>query len=290
MKYISYLLTRILIFIFGLLPFGIVYKISDFVSWLLFNVVKYRRKLVESNVAKVFPTYTDLERKHIVNKSYANLGDIIIEGLKGASMNKPQLIERYKFINPGILDESFEKGRSAILVTGHYNNWEWGALSTTYFFKHLVVGLYKKLNNPYVESFFKKSRAATGIALVELSETAKGFAKYTNQERPSFYLLAADQSPSNTEKAHWIEFLGQDTACLHGPGKYATEYNLPLLYCDIQRVKRGFYELELSWLIKEPKEYSEAEIVEKFMRRLEKEIIKDPGNWLWSHNRWKHSR
>lgn len=287
MKYFSYVMMRIFVFLFGLMPFWMVYGISNFVSFLLFRVVKYRRPIVESNIALAFPSKSSEERNTIARNSYRNLADIMVEGIKGVTMNEKQLRKRYKFINPEILDPLFERNKSAMLVTGHYNNWEWGALSTTYFFKHKIVGLYKKLSNPHVEKYFKTSRAQTGIILAELNETAKAYQDYAIAEKPSFFLMAADQSPSNFAKAHWVTFLGLPTACLHGVGKYAKEYNIPALYCDIQRTKRGHYELELSPLIEEDSKLSEGEIIARFMARLEKVIIAKPGNWLWSHKRWK---
>jgi len=64
-------------------------------------------------------------------------------------------------------------------------------------------------------------------------------------------------------------------------------YNLPVFYIDIQRVKRGFYEVKLSLLSDEPRELSEGEITRKYAQKLEEIIIKKPQDWLWSHRRWK---
>ena len=250
-------------------------------------VFKYRIAVVSKNLNLAFPNLKDSDRNKILKNSYRNLSDILIEGIKGASMNKNQLIERYKFTNPEIVQDLFKNGKSVILVTGHYNNWEWGALATCYFFEHRIIGLYKKLNNEYLEKYFKKRRAKTGLELVELSETSRGFKAFANNERPGLFLMAADQSPSNLSKAFWVHFLGLNTACLHGPGKYSKEYDLPIVYCDIQRVKRGFYTLELSWLLDDNKNYNEGEIVAKFMEKLEQKIVENPDNYLWSHNRWK---
>jgi KDO2-lipid IV(A) lauroyltransferase len=102
--------------------------------------------------------------------------------------------------------------------------------------------------------------------------------------------MAADQSPRNKEKAVWVDFLGRDTAFLHGPEKYASLYNYPVFYADIKRVKRGYYTLNLSILADDPASLNEGEITKRFAAKLESIIREDPGNWLWSHKRWKLSR
>lgn len=288
MKYFSYLIFRTFVGCFKLIPFRMVYQLSNFVSFLLCKVIKYRKNLVVSNIEKVFPNFQEKEKSDLLKKSYSNLADILLEGIKGVSMNRKQLINRYKYINPEIIDDCFQKNKSIILATGHYNNWEWAALSTPYFFKHQIVGIYKKLSNTYIDKYFKKSRSNTGIILYELNETSEGFKKQSNEHKPSLFLMAGDQSPSNTKKAYWTMFLNQKTPCLHGIENYSRAYNLPIVYCNIQRVKRGFYELELSWLLQNPSEYKEGQITALYMNKLEEIIKEKPGNWLWSHNRWKH--
>ncbi len=288
MKIISYVIFRIALAIFSIMPFWLMYSISNVLAFLLYRVIAYRKNLVTKNVSQIFSDRSEDEKKAIIKKSYANLADIIVEGLKGLTMTEEQVKSRYKFLNPEILDECYETGRSVILVAGHYNNWEWAAVGAPFFFKHITVGLYKKMSNKYVNNFFLNSRGNTGMILAELRETAEAFEEYTSRNEPSLFFLAADQSPSNTKKAYWTEFLGRPTACLHGPGNYAVKYDLPVVFCSVERIKRGRYELTLSWVSKCSSEHSEGEIVAKFMKRLEKDIDQDPGNWLWSHNRWKH--
>jgi Kdo2-lipid IVA lauroyltransferase/acyltransferase len=75
-----------------------------------------------------------------------------------------------------------------------------------------------------------------------------------------------------------------------GPEKLAIKFNYPVVYMNVQRPRRGHYEVFPELLIPDPKATVENEISEKFMKRLEKEILNDPSPWLWSHKRWKHKR
>ncbi|MBA3972565.1 MAG: hypothetical protein H0X46_10595 [Bacteroidetes bacterium] len=87
-----------------------------------------------------------------------------------------------------------------------------------------------------------------------------------------------------------MTFLNQDTGVLYGAEKFAKEYDQPVLYGRINKVKRGHYSFEFAETTLHPKETAQGEITEMVTRMLEKDIIKDPQYWLWSHRRWKHKR
>jgi KDO2-lipid IV(A) lauroyltransferase len=99
--------------------------------------------------------------------------------------------------------------------------------------------------------------------------------------------MAADQSPSKPDNAIWVNFMGQETAFLHGIEKHARQRNLPVLFVDIQRVKRGFYTLKMSFITKTPQNTEPGEITSLYAKKLENIIKHKPENWLWSHRRWK---
>ena len=99
----------------------------------------------------------------------------------------------------------------------------------------------------------------------------------------------ADQTPP-PETAYWTTFLNQDTPLFTGAEKIAKKLNFPIVFINIVRIKRGYYEIFPELLFDNPKETKENEISETFIKRLEKEIIERPEIWLWSHRRWKHKR
>ena len=122
------------------------------------------------------------------------------------------------------------------------------------------------------------------------SSTFETFEKYQNEK--CIYLLVADQSPSKSSsyKAYWIKFFAVETACIHGPEKYAKMYNYPVVFIDIKRVNRGFYEIELTTLVENPSELANGELTQRYMNKLEEVIRRNPESWLWSHRRWKHQK
>ena len=254
-------------------------------SLLFHKVFGYREKVIRKNLEETFPSLNHKEINGLIKRSYRNLTDIIIEGIKGFVMTKSQVLKRHKILNPEISESLFNKGQSAILVTGHYNNWEWGGLSGPLFSKHKVIGFYKPLNNPYVDRFMKWSRSRTGTELASIYKTTRTFQE--NKTTPSLYLMAADQSPSKPRNVHWVNFLGRETAFLHGPAKHAIQNNIPIIFGEVQRIKRGYYEITLSLLIDDPSKYTPEDITQKFASKFGDVIEKKPENWLWSHRRWK---
>jgi len=244
--------------------------------------------VVELNLRKSFPELSDAELHKIVAKSYRNLADVLVEGLKTFTMTRKQIIARHKIINPEVANFYHNEGKSIIGVPCHYGNWEWGSISGGLQLLQSFVVMYKPFSNKWIDRFARWSRAKYESHLASIYETSSIFEKYHNKN--SIFILAADQSPSNLKKAIWVNFLGQDTAFLQGPEVYAKKHNLPIIFVDIQRKKRGYYDVILDVITDKPRELPEGEITQLYARRLEAVIRKKPEDWLWSHRRWKHQR
>ena len=278
----------IFVFVIGILPFRVLYFFSDIIYFILYYIVGYRKTVVIDNIRKSFPDKSEEEIKRLVRLSYKNLSDVIVEGFKAFTMSDRQIKERHKVLNPEILDELENNKRGIIATPCHYGNWEWGAMSPCLYFDHQIVAFYKPLSNPKINRFVNKNRSRTGSLLVSIYKTGETFKNLKDQQ--VIYIMAADQSPSNVKKAFWVNFLGRETAFLHGPELYAKKYNYPVIFVDIQRVKRGFYELHLSIISDNSVETKEKEITSKYAKKLEEAILKKPENYLWSHKRWKHQK
>ena len=111
-----------------------------------------------------------------------------------------------------------------------------------------------------------------------------------NRKNLTATAFIADQTANIPENAYWTTFLHQDTAVFVGPEKLAVKFDYPVVFMNVQRPKRGYYEVIPELLYDKPKETAENEISEVFTKKLEKQIIRDPSIWLWSHKRWKHRR
>lgn len=270
----------------GITPFWLLYGISNIVRFILEHIIRYRKQVITNNLILSFPKKSSKQIKKTRHLFYKNLSDILIEGVKGHSMSNKQITERHKLLNPELINSYLDKGQTIITAPCHYNNWEWGTMSLALFYNCPTYALYKPLSNKLIDNYVSKGRAKAGSIMVPIEKTGRTF--YHNQNTTVAYAMASDQCPSNIKKAHWVNFLGRKTAFIHGLELYSKKFNLPLFFIDIQRVKRGYYELTCSLITDNPTKLKEGEITALYAKKLEESIIKTPENWLWSHKRWKH--
>lgn len=255
-------------------------------GFLISRIIRYRRKVVEDNIRRSsLPEMDSDEFRKLINTNYKNLTDVLIEGIKGFTLSQKSLFKRYKILNPEVLDPFYENDQSVMGVLGHFNNWEWGSLAAAKQLKHNIVALYKPLSNKRIDRYAIKIRARYGTELASIFKTSLTFEENVNNK--TLFLLVADQSPSNDRRAHWVNFLGRNTAFLHGPETHAKKNNLPVFFVDIQRVKRGYYQVELVLLTDDPSKLKDGEITRRYAKMLEEQILKNPESWLWTHRRWK---
>ncbi len=286
MKYLGYLGFRLGVFLLSVMPFGLMYRFSDFLAFVLRDVLKYRRRVAEENLRRVFPDMSEEVFKRVLRAAYVNLSDVLLEGIKGQSMSRRQLLERYRFVNPELLDALYERGGPVLSAQAHYGNWEWGVTSFPLQVRQRVVGIYKPLKHPYIGAYTDARRSRYGLILRDLRRTRHAMREFG--ESPVIYIMIADQSPSNPEKSHWISFFGRKTAWLHGTDYWARELKCPVVFMDVQRRKRGFYEIRFSLLADASVQaFEEGEITRAYVKKLEEIIAARPENWLWTHRRWK---
>jgi Kdo2-lipid IVA lauroyltransferase/acyltransferase len=283
---IAYFFTRVFIESFRLIPFWMLYIISDLTWFILFKVVGYRKKVIYENLEKAFPEKSKNEIKQLAQKFYRNFTDILLESFKGLTMSRKSFLKRFKLLNPEFLDKYYQEGKNVLCLAAHYSNWEWGIFLSMYV-KHEAVTVYKTVNNRRLNDFMRERRGRWNFKQISMAKTRIIF---NNIEKPKFIVLIADQNTPVLEKAIWINFLGIETPCIHGPEVYSNIFNYPLIFLDFQRVRRGYYSTELSLLSENPKSLEKGEITKKYMGKLEEIIRKKPEDWLWTHKRWKHKK
>ena len=277
------------VLIIGLLPVPVLYGLSNLFRLVLYRIIGYRTQIVKKNLTTSFPDKSVDEIKRLMLLFYKNLADNIIEGIWAFTISKKQIHKRYRILNPEVLKPFSDSGKSLIGVTGHYSNWEWGSLSASMETDFNVIAFYKPMSNKYIDKFARWSRSRFGTKLVSINETTASFEKWKDSK--TLFLMAADQGmPAKfLEKAHWIRFLNHNTPFLHGMEKHSRLNNLPVVYIDVQRVRRGWYTVELSLLTDKSPELAKGQLTEMYAGKLESVILNKPENWLWSHNRFKFS-
>jgi len=286
---IGYYLLRAITWLIYALPLRGLYFFSDLFFILFFHLIRYRRDVVDQNLANSFPEKTKKERDQIAAKFYHHLCDCFLETLYFDRITAEKVQERVKFLNPELANVYMDQGRQVMILMGHYNNWEcfnnWGLHSN-----HRSYAIYKKLRNKAFEKFYIHLRSRFGSFPLERALTFRQLFDDLKAGIPGLSLFLIDQTPRVFDIQYWTTFLNQETAVLVGPEKVAVKLNSVVLFGKTRKVKRGFYEVEFVLITDCAKQCTKFEITEKSTRLLETLIVENPEFWLWSHRKWKHIR
>lgn len=285
MKSLSYYLLYAFSLMFAILPLRILYVISDVFYYLNYYVVQYRKKIVFQNLRNSFPEKNDKEIKTIAKKFYRHFGDLFVETLKMMHMPLSESRKRIKIKNPEVLENLYANHKLILSAMGHYNNWEWVSMLARPEFQ--IISIYKPLHNPNFDRFMLKLRTMKGSILVSTTQTLRFFNSWNDPDKRGFFCFIADQSPLLKDIHYWTQFLNQTTPIFIGIEKIALKLNLPVCFFRLEKVKRGYYQLEIVPITENPATTKPYEITEAHVRLLEDDIRRNPEFWLWSHRRWK---
>jgi KDO2-lipid IV(A) lauroyltransferase len=284
MAYIAYYLVVLPL---SYLPLRILYAVTDIFYVLLITIIPYRKKVITRNLQNSFPEKSKSEINQIRNKFYRHFCDLLAEGVKNLTISQRELTKRFQVVNPEIMTKLFEANKSVVLVSGHYNNWEWLITAQNFLFPHHAIGIGMPMTNKFWDKKINQHRMRFGMKVVH----AKNFRKElsVNPPVPLAILALSDQSPGDSRKSFWMEFLNQPTAVLFGAEQIAHEWNYAVVFFSIKKVKRGHYALTLQHITTSPESTEWGEITSKHTNLLEHEIRKNPEYWIWSHKRWKRT-
>ncbi|KAA0991746.1 lysophospholipid acyltransferase family protein [Dyadobacter sp. UC 10] len=264
------------------------FRLSDFLCWSVFRVVKYRKKVIFENLRNSFPEKSEAELHCIAHDFYRHFTDLIVETIKFRTAT-PQCVRERIEGDIGMMEKYYDSKTNIIYLMGHRGNWELANLFSSLCFTHECIVVYRPLQNQASDQWFHELRTRFGAKLVSMDNIFKELQK--PRDKPYVVVLANDQSP-NPKTAFWTQFLHQETGVFRGVETIARRYNLTVLYADFSKVanKRGYYHVEICTITDKPKEVPNNAILETQLRILQRDIENQPHNWLWSHRRWKHKR
>ncbi len=275
-----------------LLPLRLLYIMSDILYPIVYYVAGYRKDVVRSNISRSFPEKPQEERLKIERNYYRYFCDLFVETMKEMHFSKDEIKRRMTIGNFDAVKEQYAKGKSVMLMTAHYGNWEWPIALSLYLPEEVpLYGIYKKQSNNTFDKLFFKLRSRFGGIPIEKNRLMRLLIQLKKEKKLGNFWMIADQTPYGSDIGFfWTKFLNQDTATLTGTEQLARKFDFPVFYADITRTKRGYYHCEFIPITLEPTQTKEFEITERYMQLLEKRIQISPQFWLWSHRRWKYQR
>lgn len=290
-KSFGFYVIYIFAYLHALLPWWLLYIFSDILFILIYYVVKYRRKLVSLNLRNSFPEKSDKEIKNLQKQFYHFLCDYFVETLKMVRMTKEEIGKRMKFTNPDMINELTKTGNSCLLSLGHYGNWEWVTSIGLYIENNVKKGqVYKRLNSRAFDEFFLLVRERCTTKCIEMNEIYRTIILNKKEGNAMVIGFLSDQHPPRYQDEYWTTFLNQDTLTLTGLEQIAAKMGFAIVYLDVKRIKRGYYEGAFKLITTDASKEPKFSIMEKYMRNLEQTISYDPAYYLWSHNKWKFKK
>ena len=289
MKFIKYVFFKSLFKLIGLLPFPLIYLISDFVAFILKDIIRYRKRIVYQNIKKTNLNLSKKQISSLINEFYIHFSDVFLEMIKLDQMSKKQIAKKFVLKNKELIDSYYKENKSVILMASHYGGFE---LCTTldYFFKHKVVAIYTPLKDKVFNNIVYKSRSKHGIKLVPRTDSVNEIIKLEKTNNNFIYGLAADQSPQIRTINYWTNFLGVETLFFTGSERLAKEFNIPVVFGEIKKIKRGKYQMEFKLIADNPLKLKDKEITETYKKMVENQIKTNPSYYFWTHRRFKHEK
>ena len=286
----TYHLLSFFIILLSCLPFGVLYILSDFLYYVVYYVIRYRRKVVRKNLTESFPEKSEQEILCIEKEFYHSFVDIILESCKLASISKNEMKRRMTFKNVDYVNTVLRNGKSIALYLGHYANWEWCSSIPLHLDKNVIgAQIYHKLSNKNMDRLMLDIRERMGAVCVDMHKTARYVTEISAEKKISMIGFIADQSPRKKDSRYFLHFLNHNTPVLTGTEKIVKHYGLEAFFLSVKRVKRGYYEAEFIQLHDNPKSLPDFKLTDIYYQMLEKCIIENPELYLWTHKRFRHA-
>lgn len=286
---ISFYIFYPFIWLFSRLPMWILYIFSDFLFFIIYFIVRYRKKVVYDNLKLAFPEKEEKEINRIRKAFFKHLVDLMVESIKSFSISEKEILKRYQYENPELVNSFAKAGRNIALVGGHQANWEW-SISLPSVLDIKCFGAYTKISNPYFSKFITDSREKFGVKGYKASKLIEAMQKKVTNNEQGLYILLSDQSPELRKTFYWRNFFTTKVPFHTGAEMLAKKHNLVVINYVAKKIKRGYYKTTFELITDEPQKFENYQVTDLFYNTLEKNILDQPQYYLWTHKRFKHSK
>lgn len=275
------------------LPMPVLYMLSDATFALLYFIVRYRRRLVDRNLATSFPDKSSHELHAIRRRFYRNFADYIFETIKLLHVSDAEMRRRMTFSGVDIIDGYLRQGRPVVCYFSHTGNWEWAPSITLW--SDLRPGvdaefcqIYRPLRNRRMDALMLRLRSRFGSVSLAKNMAFLDLMRYRRRGMPTVTGFMSDQKPSHGDAGYITCFLNHPTAMITGTETVARRMDAAVVYWDMQKPSRGHYHIDIRMITDSPTKLPPDAITHRYTSLLDQTICRQPAIWLWTHNRWKH--
>lgn len=275
----------------GRIPLRRLYRLSDFLAWVVRDVARYRREVVDHNLEIAFPELTQKERRKIAKDFYSYFCDLILEAPRMMTWSEEEMKEHITFEGIEQIREDTASERNFTLYIGHYGQWEWIPSIALWLPGVTCAQIYSQLHDPVSDQIILANRQAHGSKSVEMRDTLRYVLSARQSGKPFGVGYVADQSPSADKLHHYINFFGRQVPTHVGAEKITRRLNLTAYFLDMHRERRGYWKVRVI-----PMPYDKGDdqggftLTQHFYVLLEEMIRREPAYYLWSHKRFKYEK
>ena len=276
------------------LPLRLLYLFSNLAYYIIYYIVRYRRKVTRRNLCRSFPEKDLKEIRTIGKRFYRTFCDYVMEMLKMMSMDKEEVKKHLTFEGTELVEKAIrEHGKSCVVYIGHNMNWEFITSLPLHFSEedNITFGqIYHPLENPDMDRIVLDLREQYGSKCIAMSNTLRYIVNLAREDRKFVIGFIADQVPTWESISHWIDFFHQDTPVFTGTEKIAQRTASAVFYMSMKQTARGKYTATFHHMADDASKTAEHELTDMYFRMLEENIREQPHLWLWTHKRWKRTR
>ena len=286
MKLIKYFFQFLfIIFFFSLFKiFG--FKISSKIGGKLFEIIGpiFRsKKLIHTNIKKAFPKNNPVEIKKLTKLMWNNYGRVFAEYMFIKDFRFEKIDSKIEIIGQEVLDEIKKSNKPVVFISGHFSNFELMAMQIEKAGIELSA-IYRPLNNIFLNRIMEKIRKKY-ICKNQIKKGIAGTRELIKFQRNNYSIaLMIDQRVSEGEK---VNFFNQAAYTTTIPAQLAKKFDMPIVPIFIERVNDTNFKIKISKPVNFLKSDSIKDITSKLNVIIEEMILKNPTQWIWSHNRWK---
>lgn len=284
----------IILYCCALMPFWVLYRLADVTFFILYYLVRYRRRVVSDNLRESFPNKSTSELAAIEKKFYRNFADYIFETIKLLHISDDEMKRRMTFENLDIIDRYTAEGRSVAVYFSHCGNWEWctsvtmhSALSPNE--SVIFAQVYRPLRDKWTDALMLKIRSRFGSLSFPKNNVFRDIIRERRRMNvPLVVGFMSDQHPSHGDIIHVVNFLNQPTAFITGTETLARKLDMAVVYWDMQKPRRGHYHVVTRDITSDITIAPQYSVTDCYASMLQQTIERDPSIWLWTHKRWKN--
>ena len=286
MKKIKYLFEFIIISFLFIIYKIIGLKASSYISGKLFETfgpIFRSKKLIKLNIKRAIPQINSLEIKDITKNMWNNYGRTLSEYMFLKDFRNNKLKPNINIEGKEILEKIKLEKKPVIFVSGHFSNFE---LMAMYIEKSGVnlSAIYRPLNNIFLNVLMEKIRKKY-ICKKQIKKGKSGVRELLRLYKKGYSIaLMIDQRVSEGIKS---KFFNEDAFTTTIPAQFIKKFNCKVVPIYIERYDNINFNIKIEKPIEFSKDISTEKITKNLNIWLEKMILKNPGGWIWSHNRWK---